>query len=152
MIQGREMMTSEELARYAGMSAHEIERLLALPAAKIYEDPVYRDMVASLDREHLDRTAKYARDVYDKHILALQEQYNLNSSLMGGYTLSNWVLGFLMYPKRMIDMLQYHTSLPPNMIATLLPQLVQLLDEVPEGREEWQRALIIFSLPLLALN
>lgn len=145
-------MTPDELAHYAGISTQELERLLAMPAAAIYNDPDYIDLVTSLDREHLDRTAVHTRDAYDKYLPTIKEQFGLRGSIMSGYTLSNWVLGFLMYPERLSDMIKYHASLSPDMIARLLPHLVRLLDEVPEGREEWQRALVILSLPLLAPN
>ncbi len=68
---------------------------------------------------------------------------------MSGYTLVNWVLGFMMYPERMRDMLSVHASVSSGVVADMLPHLVDLLEKLPENREDWQRALLIFSLPLV---
>jgi hypothetical protein len=32
----------------------------------------------------------------------------------------------------------------------MLPEMIAMLDEMPEGRAEWQRALALMALPLAA--
>lgn len=143
-------MLVDMLASYIGVSPVEVERLLALPATSIYRDRGYRDLIAQLDADALHGSAEQAHQIYDAGVPAIKQKYGLMDTIMGGHTLSNWTLGFLMYPERLQDMLARHAAVPTDTIAAALPELFMLLDALPQGREEWQRALAVFTLPLLA--
>jgi hypothetical protein len=143
-------MLAQVLAPYINVPPQTVERLLSLTPAEIYADESYQGMVAQLNANSLQKTSDYAYAVYDEQLPALKAQYGLLDTLMGGYTLCNWVLGFLMYPETLPDMVGRHTRIPTDVVAEVLPKLVTMLDTMPQGRAEWQRALVVLSLPLLA--
>ena len=145
-------MLTELYTRYAGLPAEEAERLLAMPAGAIYRDRGYQALVTDLDESVLHNTARYVREVYDRELPDLKAQYGLVDTVMSGYTLCNWVLGYLNYSSRLSDLLAQHDRIPVDTMLDMLPKLVEMLETVPEGREEWERALLIITLPLLARN
>ncbi len=143
-------MLIQQLATYIGLPQEEIERLLALSPAEIYDDPAYLALIPTLDEQTLKATAAQVQEIYEDYLPALKDKHRLGGSIMSSYTLVNWVLGFLMYPERLRDMLHYHRRLSADQVAEMLPDLFELLDELTEGREAWASALAIISLPLLA--
>ncbi|MBN1564569.1 MAG: hypothetical protein JXA10_12060 [Anaerolineae bacterium] len=143
-------MQTETMATYMGLSVNEVERLLALPPAAIYDDPAYQAVVNQLDADVLRQTLGHVRAVYDKGLAPIKAKYGLSNTIMSGFTLGNWVLGYLTTPDHLNNMLDRHAALPREVIAAALPELVALLDDLPAGRGEWQRALVTFSLPLIA--
>ena len=145
-------MLADLYANYAGLPADETERLLAMGAEAIYQDKRYQFLVTGLDASLLHNTAGHVRDVYDKELPDLKARYGLAGTVMSGFTLCNWVLGYLNYPTKLSDLLGQHERIPVKTMADMLPELVDLLESVPEGREEWERALLIITLPLLARN
>ncbi len=82
--------------------------------------------------------------------LARHSGIPLSGTIMSGYTLCNWVLGFLKQPTGMADVLKYHASVPSGKIAASLPELLELPDETRVGSAEWKKALVVFSLPMIA--
>ncbi len=143
-------MLNDLLAPYLNVRPQEVARMLSLKPDQIYADETYRKIVASLNSSVLQKTSDYAYDTYEKKLPVLKEKYGLAGTVMSGYTLCNWVLGFLMYPETMPDMLERHARIPTSLVADMLPELITALDDLPSGRADWQRALIAFSLPLLA--
>jgi imidazolonepropionase-like amidohydrolase len=139
----------DTLAYYAQVPADEIARWIALPPEAIYQDTAYRALVAQLDASELDRTADYTRQAYDAGLTPIKERYNLQDTIMSGYTLSNWVLGYLMNREMIPQLLDQHATIPPDVIRAILPELLDLLEDIPEGREEWQRALVALTIPLM---
>ncbi len=143
-------MLIQQLATYTGLSEAEIGRLLALSPAEIYDDPAYLALIPLLDEETLKATAAQVQELYGEHLPALKDKHQLGGSIMSSYTLVNWVLGFLMYPERLRDMLNYHRRLSAEQVGAMLPDLFALLGDLEEGREAWETALAVISLPLLA--
>ncbi|HEC24115.1 MAG TPA: hypothetical protein ENI95_14480 [Chloroflexi bacterium] len=143
-------MLEEQLAHHSGIPTETIEYLLSLTPEEVYQDVVYRRLVSRLDVDELHRTLTVAREVYDEGLEAIKEKYNLSGTIMSGYTLCNWVLGFLKQPTEMADVLKYHASVPSSKIAASLPELLELLDEMRVGSAEWKKALVVFSLPMIA--
>jgi hypothetical protein len=145
-------MLADLYANYAGLPADETERLLAMPAEAIYQDGGYLSRVTGLDVSLLHNTARFVREAYDKGLPDLKARYGLAGTVMSGFTLCNWVLGYLNYPTKLSDLLGQHERIPVKTMTDMLPELVDLLEGVPEGRQEWERALLIITLPLLARN
>jgi hypothetical protein len=143
-------MLAELYASHAGIPAEETERLLAMPAEAIYRDKGYQALVTGLDVSLLHDTAGYVRRVYEEELPEIKARYGLTGTVMSGYTLCNWVLGYLNYPSKLSDLLGQHDRIPVKTMLDMLPELVDLLESVPEGREEWERAFLIITLPLLA--
>jgi hypothetical protein len=142
-------MQSAIIAAYTGLSTDDVTRLLALPPAAIYQDPAYQGVVNRLDATLLRRTLVHVRAAYDDGLASIKEKHGLTGTIMSGFTLGNWVLGFLNAPDHLNDMLDRHARIPENVIEAVLPELVALLDDLPEARAEWQCALVTFSLPLI---
>ena len=145
-------MLVQQLATYTGLPEAEIERLLQLSPSEIYDDPVYLDLIPQLDEETLKATAAQVQQLYSDHLPALKDKHKLSGSIMSSYTLVNWVLGFLMYPERLRDMLHYHRRLSADQVAAMLPELFDLLSSLNEGRDAWEMAMAVISLPPLAAN
>lgn len=143
-------MQPQAIADLMGLSVDEVERLLALNPAAIYEDAAYLRVVHTLDTGVLRATLQAVRDIYEDGLPPIKEKYGLSDTIMSGYTLGNWVLGFLTAPDHLNDMLERHASIPTDVIEDALPELVDLLEDLSNGKDEWQRALVTFSLPLIA--
>jgi len=142
-------MLTHSVAGYLGITDKEAERFLPLSPTQIFQDADYQALVANLDSTILHQTADYVRETYERGLPAIKEKYQWTNTVMGGYTLCNWVLGFLKYPERLPDLIERHARLSKSDIRRALPEITALLDALPEGRTEWQRALTLFSLPLI---
>jgi hypothetical protein len=138
------------ITEFTDLSEQEIERLLALPPRALYDDPVYVSVLTTLDVATLRQTLPYAREVYDEHLQQLKERHNLGSTVMSGHTLGSALVGFVMQPDRLPELLDKHALLSAQTIRATLPDLVDLLGEIEEGAEQWQTAMVILSLPLMA--
>lgn len=143
-------MHAEEIAEVLHITEAEARRLLALAPETMYQDPGYQALVRQLEPNHLHKTAPQARAVYMHSLDPVKEKYGLSDTIMSGYTLVNWVLGFLMAPDHLPDMLDRHAKLDRDTIAAVLPELVDILGDMEEGSLDWQQALVVFSLPLIA--
>lgn len=142
-------MLVDRLAQELNTTPDEIERLLALNAVALYDEPTYQAFVKQLHGDVLEETVPQVRAAYDRGLPAIKARYKLSDTVMSGYTLANWILGFMMYPDRMRDMLDRHQNVPADVVAAALPDLLDLLDEAGVT-QEWKQALVTFSLPLLA--
>jgi hypothetical protein len=147
-------MVAEALAHYIGVPQGKIERLLALTQEQIYQDAEYQAWIGTLDIELLNKCLPLARAAYEKHLATFTEhlrtQYNMVNTPMSAFTLGNWLVGFLQYPSQISDLSRIHRRLPRQAVQEMLPEMIAMLDEMPEGRAEWQRALALMALPLAA--
>lgn len=147
-------MLIELLAAKIGISKAEVSYFLDLSPTTLCKDPEYLAMIKTLDAELLQDSLAVVRSEYDKILpsirLSLQERYQINAEPMSGYTLGNWLIGFLTYPGNMAKLLEFHTHIPSQAITEMASVLIKSLDNMTVARQEWQRALGIFLLPLLA--
>ena len=145
-------MLVAQFAQYLRIGSEEVEQLLSLQADMIYDDPLYKDLVQAIDTHELERSAHIVRALYEEHLNAIKTEFGLGDTVMSGYTLVNWTLGFIVYPDRMRDMLPVHAAVSPELVAKMLPHLLELLDQLEENGDVWKRALLTFSLPLVAMR
>ena len=142
------------LSRYIGVSPGKVARLLTLSQQQVYADQEYLGWVNQLDAERLYDTLQYARSVYEAYMPEfsqhLSNQFGMHKTVMSAYTLGNWLVGFLQFPNTINGLTRMHQHIPRQAIADLLPRMLEVLQEMPEGGREWQRALAILSLPLLS--
>jgi hypothetical protein len=138
------------LAHYVGLSLDDMEYLFSLSPRAMYEDPVYQSLIAQLDVEMLRDTLDDVQNLYNTYIERIKEAHNLSHTVMSGHTLSRWIVAYLVHPERMEEILDHHALLPTQKIAETLPSLIDVLGRLEDGGQEWQRALVIMSLPLLA--
>ncbi len=147
-------MVAAVLARYIGVEQNKIERLLALSQAQIYQDAEYQAWIAELNVEQLNDFLPLARAAYEKHLATFTEHlrkcYDMVNTPMSAFTLGNWLIGFLQYPSQISDLSRIHQRLPRQAVLEMLPEMIAMLDDMPEGRAEWQRAFALMALPLAA--
>lgn len=148
-------MIEERLTEVIGIPREEVERLLAMPAIAIYRDEAFRALVNRLDKELLFSTLPDTRAAFDFHIPIFQARVRtahpqVAVQRMSASTLGMWLVGFLQIPNAMERLAVFHAPVPPDFIREFLPDLLAMLDDIAVGRQEWQRALALLSLPLLA--
>lgn len=148
------MTIAAVLAHHIGVEQRKVERLLALTQEQVYQDAEYRAWIESLEVERLNQLLPLARAAYEKHLATfterLSERYNMPNTPMSAFTLGNWLVGFLQYPSQIADLARIHQRLPRQAVLEMLPEMIAMLDEMPEGRAEWQRAFAVMTLPLAA--
>jgi hypothetical protein len=145
------LMSVDALAQYSGIPADTITQWLSLPPEAIYKDTGYLSWVKKLDEKLLSNNLPAVRSIYDTGLDVLKARHGLSDTIMGAHTLGNWVLGFLKFPEQLPDLLERHASVPAGVVANALPELAIMLNSIDDdaGRAEWQRALILFSIPLM---
>jgi methionyl-tRNA formyltransferase len=147
-------MIEETLSKYIGISPVKISRLLKMKQAKIYEDGEYQTWISQIDTDLLYNTLPHARQAYEKHLpyfaQILQDRYGMVNTSMSAFTLGNWLVAFLKYPVAISELSKKHARIPQQAFLDMLPEMIQMLQEIPAGRAEWQRALALMALPLCA--
>lgn len=149
-------MLEQTLATHIGVSQAEVSRLLKMKQSQIYTDPNYQRWLHSLDAARLNDTLQLARAAYEKKLPyftnLLKTDYGLADTPMSAFTLGNWVVGFLQYPEQISDLARMHNKLPREAVVRMLPEMIGMLDDLPQARAEWQRALALMALPLAAVR
>jgi hypothetical protein len=146
-------VNTETIANYTGISLSEIKRFSNMGPYDIYKDPAYIAALKTLDRSYLESTLQLARAAYEKHIDAFKDdvkaRYGLDKTPMSAFTLGNWVVGVLQYPSSAHEILKLHKGIKGEVISGSLQELLDMLNEMPEGAAEWQQALCMLSFPLM---
>lgn len=147
-------MNAQRIAHYTGLSKRVVEGLLSLTSREIYRERRYLDALRQVDVSLLEDTLFEARSVYQDHLPAftdmLSNQYGVDTTPMSPFTLGNWVVGMLHYPEQAEQLIDMHASLNRQVFVDNVETLVGYLDEMGRGRESWQQALVLLSLPLMA--
>lgn len=148
-------MDALTLAKYVGVSKSQIESFMKLSAHDIFHDEQYLGLMDSLDREFLEQTLPEVRAIYNAKLPAfkemLAEQYHINTDPMSAYTLGNWLVGVLRYPKTADQIVKMHAKVPGEIVVGGLSYLLDMLDDMTEGKEEWKRAMCVLSIPLMRI-
>lgn len=146
-------MIEQILSQYTGISANQIARILSLKQAQVYEDPDYQAWISQLDPTALYETLPLARAAYEQGMPQfaehLRDNYGLDNTKMSPFTLGNWLVGFLQYPNTITNLAKLHHRIPPQAFREMLPMMLTMLDTMPDGGAQWQRALALMALPLL---
>jgi hypothetical protein len=147
-------MLAKILASYSQLPEAQIESWLAQPSRALLSDEKYYQAINAIDSSLLYHSLPEVREAYTSGLPAFQqkltERYQLDFSVMSAYTLGNWLLGFLQHPEQLDMLLDKHLRLPLNVLREEAPALLSLLDKMSQNRQEWQKALALFMLPLLA--
>lgn len=145
---------SQVLSLYIGLSPNDLRSIMELPAEHVFEHPTYRTLVEGLDIELLKQTLPQARSAYAIGLPAfmrhLERETGLTNISMSTYTLTDWLIRFLEAPETLPVVLSMHQRLTSPIIRNGLPSLLESLDSMAVGRTEWQQALAVMSLPLVA--
>lgn len=137
------------LSSYSGIPVSDLQSLFALAPIDIYQNGRYQELVSQIDQKALEQTLSFVRVIYDEYLPEIKDRYQLQRTVMSGYTLGSWLLGYISFPDKMVDLLDRHRKVPPQVIREVLPELLDLLETIPEGAAAWQRAMVIVALPLM---
>lgn len=148
-------MLETVLSRYTGASPDDIQYIFSLPSDELYTDDTYQALVRTLDRAILDQTLPHTRALLDEHLPAFKTivaaQYpDLPLDGVTSYALCNWLLGFLQSPAELPRLRERHMHVPPRFVREFLPNLLEIMDALPEGKDAWQRALAVLAIPLVS--
>lgn len=148
------MMNTETIAHYTGLELSEIQRFSKMGAFDIYKDPAYIKALKSLDKAYLESTLQLARMAYEKHIGEFKDEvkarYGLDKAPMSAFTLGNWVVGVLQYPASAHEILNLHKGIKGEVFSGSLQDLLDILNDMPQGSAQWQQALCLLAFPLMA--
>lgn len=146
-------MDTQKIAAYTGLDSKVIQRFMTMSAQNIYADADYLAALQSLDKHYLKDTLPAARKAYEAHLGefndAIHERYGLTTDLMSAFTLGNWVVGILEYPAEARKLVEMHNHVPTGAILDNLPGILDILNEMPQGTREWQKALCLLAFPLM---
>ncbi|MEM6527816.1 MAG: hypothetical protein AAF653_05950 [Chloroflexota bacterium] len=149
-------MDSGTLARYTGVPRTEIDRLLSMSGGAVVEDAGFMNPVGSIDITLLKQSLPATRAAYEEQLPALRKditgRYGVNADVMSAHTLGNWIVGALEFPQYISSITSNHTNVPREVFVNEMPQLLAMVEDVPDGGTEWQKALCIFVLPLMTKN
>ncbi len=147
-------MIAQELARYMGIPAEEVEQLLKIGVRKLAADPGYQAMLKKLDLPLLESTMAEAHNLIEKGLPEFTDhitsEYSLRRNPMSGYTLANWLVGYLNFPEKVEALVELHDRVPHEAVEKYLPAVIQMLQPMSQGREEWQKALATVGIILVA--
>ncbi len=139
----------DTLAYYSSIPTGQLAYLLALKRKRIFADKLYRCLVDWVDTDALRATHAELRGLYDTYLPQIRARHNLRPTMMNGSTLVNWILGFASQPEHLPEIFNLHMRIPAATIATALPDMLMLMEQLATGAQAWQYALTVFSLPLL---
>jgi hypothetical protein len=146
-------MNTQTLAQYMNVPEGTAKQLMGLSARQLLADETYIGLLYDLDRELLEATLPTVRAVYEEYlpefIEGVESRYNLDATPMSAFTLGNWVVGALQFPEHTHSILEMHANVPREVFNNELQSLMDILENTPEGKAEWQRAMCVFALPLM---
>lgn len=129
---------------------------MSVGQAQLFDHPDYKALIEGLDIPLLEQTVPHAREAYrrqlDGFIQVLEDEYDLENPVMSPFTLGNWLVQFLYEQDKLPELLAKHERVPIEALRDGLPELLRMLDDIDDDaiRQEWQRAMCILSLPLIA--
>jgi hypothetical protein len=146
-------MDAKTIAHYTGLEETDVNRFLRMYTVDVYKDKTYLAAVQELDKAYLEKTLQLARSAYEQHIETFKDEvkarYGLTKAPMSAFTLGNWVVGVLQYPASAGEILNLHKGIKGEVISGSLQDLLDMLNDMPEGAEQWQQALCLLSFPLM---
>jgi len=146
-------MDHKTLSRYLNIPESSVNKFMSMSSREILENAEYRELLGSIDRDTLEATLQDARETYEKYlppfVETVERKYKLGTTPMSPYTLGNWVVGALQFPDYTDSILEMHTRVPGHVFVNELQSLMDILEHMPNAHAEWQRALCLFSLPLM---
>lgn len=147
-------MLAQILAPYIDESVEEVQRLLKMTGQEVFMDPLFQEHLAGLDVGLLQNTLVDARHAYSDGLPALKsaivQRYDYTTDPVTPFALANWLVGFLKQPDQLMPLIEWHHRVPLEVVRTGLPMLLEMLEMMSEGKVEWQHAVAIVGLTLVA--
>lgn len=147
-------MIDAVLARYIGIPTEEVQRLLKLTPEVLFVDEGYQSLIHGLRRSVLEETLPEVTAAYEAGLprlkQTLRDQYHYDTDPMTPYTLGTWMVNALRYPQRLEALMKKHERIQLPMMKHGLKDIVEMVGHIPAGGKEWQKALCVVCLPLIA--
>ena len=145
-------MLNRILAEAIGHPTNTVTQLLKTPARRLYDDPVYKQLVTEIDNTTL-QVVGGMRPYLDKELPTIVEKYkkkyNMTHFPLDSMMLCNWVLGFANMTLALPLLLEKHTDVSRQVMRDALPDLLHILDKAPEGSHVWKKTFAILVIPLV---
>ena len=149
-------MKSHEIAQIIGISEAELTRIRSMPPEQLFQDTSYMQLLETIDASSLENTLQDARDAYERVLPQFQdnlhENYGIDRAPMFSESLGKWMISVAQMPQYIDQVAKLHDRLDPNIIAEGVPLLLEILDYIPNAKNEWKRALMLIVLPMLPLE
>lgn len=146
-------MNADAISHYTKLPLKEVQYWVNQSSLIVYNDKKYIAALKQIDVEYLQKTLPLVHQVYKETLPSLKEEmaeeFNISVHLMSAKTLGDWVVGVLRYPESSHELRSKHKKLNGQVIHDVLPTLLEILGDLPEGAEEWQQALCLLSFPLM---
>lgn len=142
------------LAKYIGIAEQDVTHLLSESPMEVHRDPRYKALVDKIDFDTLSESMVSSRRYMDEHLKPLvafySEKHNLEEFPLSGYMVCNWVVAYMKQPTALPNLLKTHTSVSRGVMLDVLPDVLDLLGDVPQHSKDWQQAFSIVVIPLIA--
>lgn len=146
-------MFEEALAEQLGVSLHDIQLFLSMPADELRKNALYQSLLEDIDADYLYGTLGEARRALDGILPGLvdyvKSKYHVAHFPLTSYMLGNWVVGFLNYPDELWRLSKIHRQIPPHIMHEVVPEVLAGLGEMSTGSSAWQRAFAVIVVPML---
>lgn len=146
-------MNADVISHYTKLPLKEVQHWVNQSSLIVYNDKKYISALEELDVDYLEETLPLVHQAYEKHLDAIKSplaaHYQIDVGLMTASTLSDWVIGVLRYPESSYELRGKHKRIVGAIIQETLQDLLDILEELPEGSAEWQQALCLLSFPLM---
>lgn len=144
----------ETVARCTNISLGEVSRWLALGPDDIIRDSTYLEQFRSLNAQVLEETLPEARRVMSiglKPIAdSIRHDHGIPHEAMSHYTIGNWLVGFVEAPAQLSMFQGLHGTLSRSMMANYLDDMIAVIDQMEQGREDWKRAVALLTVALIS--
>jgi len=141
------------LSQLTGIPITTIEYWQTLSAVQIVHNRDYIDALRDVDRLELESSFNEIRTRYQGHLVHFQrmlaQRYGVHHAPMFSEILGHWVLSAVEQPSYLEHVIKRHARMPREMISDGLPMLVDMLASPSGERNEWQRAVVLLTLPML---
>lgn len=146
-------MLAQILAPYLELNPRVVDNLLRKSGRGIQADPMYQDLVASLDRDALNSSMVDTRLYMDRQlppfVQKVKKEQHIEEFPLDGFMVSNWIIGYLHTPQRLPDLLNKHRQVPKDVMQYVLPHVLEMLGGTPKYSAEWQKAFATIAIPLV---
>ena len=146
-------MKAETISRYTHLPVEDVRQWISQPSSIVYNDQKYLNAVRGLDAEYLEETLPLVREAYENHLTILKQRlqayYDHPVDLMSAATLGTELLRVVQEPETALKIRDMHRPILGAPIRKSLQILLEILEEMPEGAEEWQQALCLLSFPMM---
>ena len=144
----------ELLGEHLGISVQEVAALRALDPPTLLTTPLVRKIIDSINFPLLRASLPQAQDVLKRDLpdfyTWLAHDLNVASIPTTPDHAIEWIEDFLLDRRSILELIALHQRLDSMVLVQAIPRFIHLFDALTFGRAEWQRAVALLCLVLLA--